>query len=127
MVRIYDSQPNTSLWRDDPRSMASSPQTVVHRAASLPPPRRWHRKEYGIHIRSLTPRAPYPTWTAFLKSVFVSNGIERPIRLLALRERGCMGWRGGQAAVVSSRLLGGRAMWTAWNRGPATPVAGVRR
>src|SRR5512132_582525 len=79
MVRIHTDRPNTSLWRDDPRSMASSPQTVVHRAASLPPPRRWHRKEYGIHIRSLTPRAPYKRKGELLEVAVAMFEAHRPL------------------------------------------------
>ena len=53
VVRIQRDRPNTSLWRDDPRPTASSPQIVFRRKFRLA------RREPYTNVKSLTPYAPY--------------------------------------------------------------------
>ena len=53
VVRIQRDRPNTSLWRDDPRPTASSPQIVSRRKAKSA------RREAAANAMGLTPYAPY--------------------------------------------------------------------
>ena len=53
VVRIQRDRPNTSLWRDDPRPTASSPQIVSRRKAKS------ERREAAANAMGLTPYAPY--------------------------------------------------------------------
>ena len=52
VVRIQRDRPNTSLWRDDPRPTASSPQIVSRRKAKS------ERREAAANAMGLTPYAP---------------------------------------------------------------------
>ena len=59
VVRIQRDRPNTSLWRDDPRPTASSPQIVSRRKVQIT------RRKSHTNAMSLTPYAPYKSgWMA---------------------------------------------------------------
>ena len=67
-----------------------------------------------------------PTFTPFFPSFRFFKGLRRRAGLLAPQGAG---WIAAQAegAASASRMLGGRAIPTAWKARPTSPVAGVRR
>ena len=65
MVPIRRDRPHTSLWRDEWRPVASSPQVVMPQAAA--------REGYAIAVQGLTPNAPYKLMPVPIPGVNAEN------------------------------------------------------
>jgi hypothetical protein len=67
-----------------------------------------------------------PNLDTTLGKVVLGQRLTRPRRRLSITWVGA-GWRSEAQVAAGSRMLGGKAMPAALNRGPTVPVAGVRR